>query len=252
MNNIIKDYGIFVLIYILFISIITLKFKYYKQSIMITILLVCYLYYKNYYSSLYELFNNSKNVFTNNISNNNMKTSYNQYSSINELNNTDLSSNIELESSVITDIPSLAKLNTIKTTIFNFIDKYIPEESRPTLQVKQENNKKKNKQTITNLINKYFIVISKLIKSNNEELNYFQKLKTIEKEILTIIHNSIFLNHNADKEADKLISKITIIFTNIQNDLTKIANKEIRHKNDYIPTINDFKPLNSYEDNILF
>jgi uncharacterized membrane protein len=293
MNYIIKDYGIFVLVYILFIAIITLKFGYYKQAIMITLLLTGYLYYKSYYSSLYELFDNSKNVlehiakgdiktinktdlssYNHDINNHDINNSFindnvvntnniNHVNNINDITEIKTTRNLKIESTVIEKIPSISKLNTIKVDIYNFIDEYIPEESRKALQVKQQNNKVIIKNEINNLINKYFEVMSILISTGSEELNYFQQLKTIEKEILTLIHNSVFLNHQADNAAGKLISDITHIFTNIQTEITRIVNGgtgennngQVIHKkyqSEYIPTINEFKEANSYEDNILF
>jgi hypothetical protein len=262
--NILKDYGIFILLYILFCSILILKLGMYKQCFIITILIVFYLYYKFYYSSIPELINNTKSTF-NNITNN-----YNNISSINDENNissindeNNISSinnenninkkNIKLESDIISLIPSSYKLNIIKEDIKNFIDNYIPENSRNALQVKQENNKVNAKNKINKYINKYFITLNTLINNSSNELEYFQQIKNYEKEILTIIHNSIFLNHKANDQAGLLIDKTKTIFNNIQSELSTLINTRNSHHNkEYIPTINEFKDIHNFENGILF
>jgi hypothetical protein len=241
-NNYIKDYGIFVLVYILFITILIIKFNYIKQSIMITLLLISYLYYNTYYSSISELVNNTKEGLN--------KVSKGEVNLINKENN---NHNLNIEKNSISHISSTAMLNNIKTQVYKFIDEYIPIESRKALQVKQQNNREVIKEEFNKLINKYFKIIYFLINTNSEELNYYQQLKNIEKEILTLIHNTIFLNHKSDKEAEKLINNLQNIFINIQKELSAVINnKNTHHQKDFIPTINEFKASNNYEDNILF
>jgi hypothetical protein len=254
-NNYIKDYGVFVLVYILFISILILKFGYTSQAFMITILLIGYLYYNTYYSSVNELVNNTSDTF-NNVVNGNLMLNTNKFNSIKEENielNNDLDRNLSVEKNVITNIPSISKLIVIKKKIYDFINEYIPVESRADLQVEQQNNREIANIGFNNLINRYFKITELLINMNSEELNYYQQLKNIEKEILTLIHNSVFLNHKADISAGKLINELKTIFTNIQKELSYfINNKSTHHQKEFIPTISEFTAANNYEDNILF
>lgn len=269
-NDIIKKYGIFVLIYILFIWIM-IKFDFSKQAFMISLLIAGYLYYINYYSSIPELINNTKSSFNDiinksgingnnsgingsgynkNNSNNSDYTNNNQYNSkLDTLPSIDKS----IEREVIKDTPTIHKLTVIKQEIYTFIDTYIPEISREILQVKQDNNKSIAKTRIDTLINNYIGLCNVILKNDREELNYYQQIKSCEKEILTIIHNTIFLNHKSDNAAGELIARIREIFAEINTELSnKVNSRATHHQKDYIPTNNDIKPANNYEAGILF
>jgi hypothetical protein len=262
LNKIIKDYGIFVLVYILFI-ILMVKFDYTKQMIMISLLLVSYLYYNTYYSSLPELFNNTKSSFNNIINNSSNDNDFNLNNNDFNLNNNDdnklndnqelIQENKKIESNVIAKSSSMYKLNIIKTDIFEFIDKCMPETSREVIQVKQQNNREVAKKQVDILINKYFALCNILLSVNKEELNYYQQIENIQKELTLIVHNTIFLNHKCEHEASNLIQKISSVFKECNNELAlKINNRNTHHQKEFIPTINEYSPANKFESGILF
>lgn len=271
-NEIIKKYGIFVLIYILFIWIM-IKFNFNKQAFMISLLIAGYLYYINYYSSIPELINNTKLSFNDIINNNNNNIVTNSSHSINNSSHNENNRNYDyvetnqynskldtlpivnksVEREVIKGMPTMHKLTVIKQEIDAFIDTYIPEISREVLQVKQENNRSVAKLRIDILINNYIGLCNVILKNDREELNYYQQIKSCEKEILTIIHNTIFLNHKSDNAAGELIAKLREIFAEINTELSnKVNSRSTHHQKDYIPTNNDIKPANNYEAGILF
>lgn len=263
LNKIIKDYGIFVLVYILFI-ILMVKFGYTKQMIMISLLLVSYLYYNAYYSSLPELFNTAKSSFNNivnndfnlnNLSDNSANNSSNadNYANNSTDNSTLIQENKKIETNVISESSSMYKLNIIKTDIYEFIDNCIPETSREVIQVKQQNNREVSKKQVDILINKYFALCNILLSVNKEELNYFQQIENIQKELTLIVHNTIFLNHKCENEAGNLIQKITSVFKECNNDLAiKINNRNTHHQKEFIPTKNEYSPANKFESGVLF
>lgn len=266
LNNIIKDYGIFVLVYILFI-ILMIRFSYTKQMIMISLLLLSYLYYNTYYSSLPELFNNAKSSFNNIINNDfNLNNSDNNFDNNSDDNNfakyansksTDnqeiIQENKKVEKNVISESSSMYKINNIKSDIYEFIDKYMPETSRKVLQVEQQDNRKVAKTQVDILINKYFALCNILLSVNKEELNYYQQIENIQKELTLIVHNTIFLNHKCESEAAILIQKMSNVFIECNNDLAnKINNRNTHHQKEFIPTKNQYNAANKFEANILF
>jgi hypothetical protein len=236
------------------------KFDYTKQMIMISLLLVSYLYYNTYYSSLPELFNTAKSSFNNIVNNDfnlNNYTNDNDNVNNNVNNSTDNSTliqeNKKIESNVIAESSSMYKLNIIKKDIFEFIDKCMPETSREVIQVEQQNNREVAKKQVDMLINKYFALCNILLSVNKEELNYYQQIENIQKELTLIVHNTIFLNHKCENEAGNLIQKITSIFTECNNDLAiKINNRNTHHQKEFIPTKSEYSPANKFESGILF
>lgn len=162
--------------------------------------------------------------------------------------------NKEDEYNIIKIIPSCYKLNILKEKIYKFIKNNVPNYTKEYLQIKQLNNKKKFITKIKYHLNKQFYILKIIINNNLEELNYYQQIKKSQKEILLLIHNTIYINHNSINNVEKLIEYIKNIFNEINNDIATYVNNRQPHKyKDFIMTKNEFTPYNNYnEDNILF
>lgn len=260
MDNLLKKIGLYFFIYII-TSLIFIQLNLYKQLLTLTLLLLFYIYYNYYYSNLNELFNYIKNEGNNLISPGNDLKYDLKYNTENKIDNKKIDNNEEVIKDTINQklnkinykyIPSLGNLENVYDITNNFANNYIPIISNPSLQIKQDNNIENFKIKIDKLIKEYNNVIYNMLNKRVEELNYFQQLKNIKKEICLLFHNIIFINHLAEPEINNVIQKIKNIFKKIEDEVIEYFDKK-PHKwqNEYLDN-NKFNAANTYEENILF
>lgn len=251
-----KNIGLIVFLLIT-ISGIFIYYNLQKQLLMILLLGGIYIYYSVYYSSGNEFINNIKNLFLS-VKDNKLDEFVSHEKDLLEkgaVQTDKFEENKNLETQVIKKLPISHTLNLLKEKIYEFIKIYIPEDNHLTLVKTDEipNNKLETKDKIDNLLNKYYQMLNILLTVNSEELNYFQQLEKIEKEIKLLIHNNIFINHKSEDAIEKLLKIIDNEFKKIKKDLVNIVNKRKSHKyKDYLPTNNEINPANKFEDGILF
>lgn len=238
----IKTYGIYFFTYIT-ICIILYNLGLKKQILTLTLLSSFYIYYKKYYTSLPEFFQESNKAI-------------NQITNLSNIDNTadiklDKSINNNQISNIITKEPILAKLNIIKNEAIEFINTHTITTNLfiENAQIIQENTKK-----IESSINNYYTICDTIFNNNNffaknEINNYYQQLQKFEKEIYVTIHNIIFINHKACDNINQFISYLKNEFKEISDTIVGRINKEI----DILPTSNEMKESNFYnENNVLF
>lgn len=256
MNYNFKNIGLIIFLLIT-ISGIFIYFNLQKQLIMLYLLGGIYIYYSVYYSSGNEFINNIKKLFLS-VKDNNIAefvVAEKDLLSKGAVQTDKFEENKNLETQVIQKLPVSHSLNFIKEKIYEFIKNYIPEDNHLTLVKTDEipNNKLETKDKIDNLINKYYQMLNILLTVNSEELNYFQQLEKIEKEIKLLIHNNIFINHKSEDAIEKLLTLIDNEFKKLKKDLVETVNNRKSHKyKDYLPTNNEINAANKYEAGILF
>lgn len=264
-NNInFKSIGLIFFIYITF-TVIMINYGLYKQLGMITILILFYIYYNKYYTSIPDLINNIKNINTSTLETiittplnsnihsdyNNAKNNINDIGNINDTDNytdnyTDNAVKIKTRK-IISEIPISGKINTyFENNIIPFIDEYIPINIHQYLQVKSDNTNALYKSELKLLINNYIILLHEIILKDDESLNYYQQIKNIENIILNKLHSVIFINNKSHDIVNNIISELKAIFYNIQIELeTKINKKTITRNKEYIPSVNEIPASNT-------
>ena len=258
-----KENGIYIITYLFFIGIM-LNLKLYIQAFMITLLGLTYIYYKKYYSSLTEFFNTTKKTLNNVISlnpkinntilNQDFNDNNNNINN-NNINNININQQKNIERNVIKEIPTVAKLNELKTKMLEYVDIHVPQYQFPSLQVPQEDLIEKTKRNLEELFVRHYNLYNKILTEPSSQLNYYQQIKKVQSDILTIIHNTIFLSNTNEEPANELITEAINVFNIINNELAKKNNNtEIIHKGyEYIPTNNELKAANSFNyDSSLF
>lgn len=268
-NNIIKKYGHYFFMYIL-MSLLLISLNMIRQLVMITLLLLFIGYYKLYFNSPSELLENIKSPL------NNSKSLEATNKNINELNSDVVSYDHPLDQKKIIEnndknmakllkfnlekINSVNRLNNLNDKIMDYVCNYMPIESIPELynckkyDIEKQNNVEFFSNELENNLIKFQLVIFNLINAKQEEQNYLQQLDSIVSDICNLVHSVIFLNHESELEASKLIRLIKDTYHDkIYKDIlvyinTYQNNSQLTYRNDKINKHDNMKASNYFKN----